>query len=241
MTAHDEDDGPAAYASPACFMHEVDPAYMGLTETTNPREWADVKRWRKAERERLIKERLAIPADMRRRYGEQIAARLEKAIGDVTGMIISAYWPFRGEPDLRPLLERVAVRGGRTALPVVTARGGPLVFRAWASGDPLERGVWNIPIPTSDSEVVVPDVVIAPVVGFDPACYRLGYGGGFFDRTLAAMSNKSRVFGVGYCQAAIATIYPQPHDIPMNLVVTEDNAVSTGTINCRHDGHVDRG
>lgn len=241
MTGHDEDDGPAAYASPACFMHEVDPAYMGFDKAADPHEWADVMRWRKAERERLIKERLAIPADVRRRYGEQIAARLEKAIGDVTGMIISAYWPFRGEPDLRPLLERVAVRGGRTALPVVTARGEPLVFRAWTSGDPLERGVWNIPIPTSDAEVVVPDVVIAPVVGFDPACYRLGYGGGFFDRTLAAMSNKPRVFGVGYCQAAIVTIYPQPHDIPMNLVVTEDNAVSTDTINCRHDGHVDRG
>jgi 5-formyltetrahydrofolate cyclo-ligase len=127
----------------------------------------------------LIKERLAIPADVRRRHGAQIAASLEKAIGSMTGVIISAYWPFRGEPDLRPFLERVAA-GGRTALPVVIARGQPPCLRA--SDDPLERGVWNIPVPASDAEVVVPDVVIAPVVGFDSACYRLGYGGGFLRR-----------------------------------------------------------
>lgn len=65
-------------------------------------------------------------------------------------------------------------------------------------------------------------MVIAPVVGFDPICYRLGYGGGLFDRTLAAMPERPRVFGVGYKQAAIPTIYPQPHDIPMDIVVTED-------------------
>ena len=241
MTGYDKDDEPTGYASPACFMHEADPAYMGLIETVDPRERADLMHWRKAERERLIKERLAIPADVRGRYGEQIAAKLEKTIGDVAGLIISAYWPFRGEPDLRPLLKRVAARGGRTALPVVIARGKPLVFRAWVSGDPLERGVWNIPVPAGDAEVVVPDVVIAPVVGFDPACYRLGYGGGFFDRTLAAISNNPRIFGVGYCQAAIATIYPQPHDIPMDLVVTEDDVVSAVKVNNRRDEHVARG
>jgi 5-formyltetrahydrofolate cyclo-ligase len=225
MTGQSDDEGPATYASPACFMHEVDPAYMGLSEA-NPRQRADVMRWRKAERDRLIAARLAIPGHLRRRHGERIAVHLEEAIGDVAGLIVSAYWPFRGEPDLRTFLDRVAARAGRTALPVVVARGQPLLFRAWSRGAPLQRGVWNIPVPPEDAEVVQPDVVIAPVVGFDRACYRLGYGGGFFDRTLAAMPKRPRVFGVGYKQAAIPTIYPQPHDIPMDMIVTEDAIVA---------------
>ena len=91
----------------------------------------------------------------------------------------------------------------------------------WAKGQRLQRGVWNIPVTGEDAEVVAPDVLIAPVVGFDANCYRLGYGGGFFDHTLAAMTMKPRVFGVGYGQAAIATIYPQAHDIPMQAMFTE--------------------
>jgi 5,10-methenyltetrahydrofolate synthetase len=111
-------------------------------------------------------------------------------------------------------------RGATTALPVVVKKAHPLVFRAWQSGDKIERGVWNIPIPAEGVEVV-PDVAIAPVVGFDRACYRLGYGGGFFDRTLASLPRMPRVFGVGYAMQEIATIHPQPHDLPMSAVVTE--------------------
>ncbi len=226
MTGQGDDDHPATCASPPCFMHEVDPAYMGLSDIVDPRQRADIMRWRKVERERLTKERLAIPGDVRRAHGERISANLEDAIGGVAGLTVSAYWPFRGEPDLREFLEHVVVRGGRIALPVVVARGRPLIFRAWSKGEPLERGVWNIPVPAENAEVVMPDVVIAPVVGFDPVCYRLGYGGGFFDRTLAALSKRPRVFGVGYKQAAIPTIYPQPHDIAMDVVVTEDGIVA---------------
>jgi 5,10-methenyltetrahydrofolate synthetase len=224
MTAHSEDHRPAV-TSPSCFAHEIDPSGKGLA-AAEPQQRANVMRWRKAERERLIKERLAIPSAIRRRHAEQIAANLEEAIGDVEGRIVSAYWPFRGEPDLRAFLRRIAARGGGTALPVVVTRGQPLVFRAWAPGEALKPGVWSIPVPTADAEVVVPDVVIAPLVGFDPACYRLGYGGGFFDRTLAAAPNTPRVFGVGYAQAALATIHPLPHDIPMHTVVTENGTLA---------------
>lgn len=238
MTAHGDDDSTGTYASPPCFMHEVDPASMGLSNTSDPHERADVMRWRKVERERLIKERLAIPSDTRRRHAERIADNLEQVIGDVAGLIVSAYWPFRGEPDLRSLLERLAACGGCTALPVVIGRGQPLVFRAWAPGEPLQRGVWNIPVPHNDAEIVVPDVVIAPVVGFDRGCYRLGYGGGFFDRTLAAAPNTPLVLGVGYGQAAIGSIYPQPHDIPMNVVVTEDSVTSKASMSDGEDGRL---
>jgi len=222
MTEQNNDDQTGTFASPPCFMHEVDPAYMGAGRTDDSQQHTDVMRWRKAERARLIKERLALAANIRRQHGERIIAGLEEAIGNVNGLTVSAYWPFRGEPNLRPFMKMVESRGGRCALPVVVAHGTPLIFRVWATGDPLGRGVWNIPVPKEEAEIVAPDVVIAPVIGFDPACYRLGFGGGFYDRTLAALSQKPRVFGVGYSLAALPTIYPQWHDIPMDAVVTEE-------------------
>lgn len=221
MTQDKDDEEPGCFASPPCLMHEVDPAYMGLDDAIDPRQHKDVMRWRKAERERQIAERLAIPADQRRTLAERIADHAESAIGDVNGLTVSFYWPFRGEPDLRGLMDRIASRGGQCALPVVVERARPLILRAWASGEPLEKGIWNIPIPSEGAQVV-PDIVIAPVVGFDPNHYRLGYGGGYYDRTLAAMTNRPRFLGVGYAQAAIPTIYPLPHDIPMDMVVTEN-------------------
>lgn len=213
-----DNDEPAQYASPPCFMHELDPA---LRQPLS--DWSDVRRWRKAERERLITERLAISADVRATMAERIAEGLDAAIGDVAGKMISLYWPFRGEPDLRGWMESVNERGGRTALPIVVEKGQPLIFRAYRYGDRLERGVWNIPIP-AEGDPVVPNVVISPIVGIDPDKYRLGYGGGFFDRTLASLPRKALVIGIGYEMQRIPTIYPQPHDIPMDAVVTE-NAV----------------
>ncbi|WP_411034327.1 5-formyltetrahydrofolate cyclo-ligase [Shinella sp. BYT-45] len=219
-----DDDTPATFASPACFLHEVDPAYAGLPGPLDLRAWTDVNRWRKGERERLIAERLAVPAGVRAAQGEAIAVSLLSEIGDVEGRVISAYWPFRGEPDLRALMRQVAARGGLTALPVVVGKGRPLEFHLWRAGAALARGVWNIPIP-AEPRPCVPDVVIAPVVGYDPTCYRLGYGGGFFDRTLAALPARPRVIGVGSSTAQLATIYPQLHDIPMDMIVTEAGVV----------------
>jgi 5-formyltetrahydrofolate cyclo-ligase len=182
--------------------------------------WADIARWRKEERERLIAARLAIPAEERMRMAERTAAALDASIGRMEGRTVSLYWPFRGEPDLRSWLASVIERGGRTALPIVIEKGKPLLFRLYAPGDRLEKGVWNIPIP-AEGEPIVPDVVIAPVVGVDSANYRLGYGGGFFDRTLAALPRKPLVIGIGYEMQRIATIHPQQHDIPMDRIVTE--------------------
>lgn len=208
------------YASPPCFAHESDPAEDARREL-DPQDRSAVMRWRKAERARLIAARLATEAEERRRSSRQIELFLEEELGNVSGLTVSAYSPFRGEPALRDLLKSIVARGGRTALPVVLEHGKPLFFRVWAPGDPTEPGAWGIPVPKARAEVVVPDVVIAPVVGFDPSCFRLGYGGGFFDRTLASLARRLRVLGVGYSQAAIPTIYPQPHDIPMDAIVTE--------------------
>jgi 5,10-methenyltetrahydrofolate synthetase len=176
--------------------------------------------WRKAERRRLIEERLAVDPRERQRRAVEIAANLSRFIGAPAGRLASAYWPFRGEPDLRPWMAGFTERGGRCALPVVVEKNTPLVFRAWKNGDKLVRGVWNILMP-ADGPAIVPDIVIAPVVGHDADGYRLGYGGGFFDRTLAAMSPRPIIIGAGYADAALSTIHPLPHDIPMTAIVTE--------------------
>jgi 5-formyltetrahydrofolate cyclo-ligase len=107
---------------------------------------------------------------------------------------------------------------------VVVEKNAPLIFRLWRIDEALAPGVWNIPIPVNSAELA-PDVVIAPIVGFHQQGYRLGYGGAFYDRTLASVAKKPRVVGVGYSQAAIATIYPLPHDIPMDVIVTEEAIV----------------
>ena len=217
MSDEDETDLPE-YASPPCFMHELSRGAPLAPKRSDA--WGDVSRWRKAERRRLIDERLALVSADRIARSERLAEKLDQAIGRVSGRIVSSYWPFRGEPDLRNWAIKVIERGGRIALPVVLRKSEPLEFRVWQPGDPLERGVWNILVP-SRGPAVLPDVVIAPVVGFDTANYRLGHGGGYFDRTLAAMPRMPLRIGIGFATAKIATIYPQPHDIPMDTIVTD--------------------
>lgn len=206
------------YASPPCFMHELSSDF----QPQPPREaWIDVSRWRRAERTRLLAQRMALDVEERKARSERIAAALDGALARVSGRIISAYWPFRGEPDLRNWMIKVIERGGRVALPVVIKKGWPLEFRIWSPGDPLERGVWNILVPAHGPSVQ-PSIVIAPLLGFDEANYRLGYGGGFFDRTLAAMPRKPFVIGVGYSGTGLRTIFPQAHDIAMDIIVTDE-------------------
>src|SRR5690606_29767988 len=207
------------YASPPCFLHELQDGFQ--PQTSDPQVAADLKRWRKAERERLIAARLALSADERANHARAIAEKLDARLGDLAGKLVGLYWPFRGEPDLRGWADSVRARGGAIALPVVVAKATPLIFRVWKPGEKLEKGVWNIPVPAA-GDPVLPDIVISPVVGFDPSSYRLGYGGGFYDRTLASMPRRPQaVIGVGYALQAIPTIYPQPFDIPMDAVLTE--------------------
>jgi 5,10-methenyltetrahydrofolate synthetase len=179
----------------------------------------DVALWRKEKRAELIAHRMALPVEERTRVAAEVAAQLDQLIPAGSAAIVSVYWPFRGELDLRDWMRSANARGLRIALPVVVEKGQPLIFREWVPGARLTRGVWNIPIP-ADGPEVVPDVLISPFVGFDTQRYRLGYGGGFFDRTLAALQTPRTVIGVGHPSGALPTIRPQPHDIPMDLIVT---------------------
>ena len=227
-----DDDAGGCYASPPCFMHELDPAFVGFAGGVDAQQRTDVMRWRKAERQRLLAARRALDAETRRGCAERIAAHLDETLGDVAGATIGVYWPVRGEPNLRHWMERVIARGAVCALPVVIERHAPLVFRAWKPGDRLERGMWNIPEP-ADGAAVTPDIVVSPLLGFDRDGYRLGYGSGFYDRTLAALARKPRVVGVGYAHAALATIFAQPHDVPMDEILTENGRAGVSAAGAR--------
>jgi 5,10-methenyltetrahydrofolate synthetase len=182
---------------------------------TNP-EW---KVWRKLARQHILAARTALPPTLRQGMTAALMARLHPLLQEADGPI-SFYWPFRGEPDLRPLMRVLAAEGVEIALPVGKKLGEPLTFRPWEPGCAMTRGIWDIPIPATDLEIT-PQTVIAPLVGFDAALYRLGYGGGFFDRTLAQRKKPAEVIGVGFAMFQLPSIDPQPHDIPMSRVVTE--------------------
>lgn len=181
--------------------------------------------WRKAARVRLLAERAALPVAVRHDAGAAIAGHLERLlaarVGDLRGRVVSVWWPIKAELNLRHWMEALVARGAVVALPVVETRAAPLVFRRWTPDCRMGRGFWNIPVP-ENTPSVMPDITLAPVVGWDAAGYRLGYGGGYFDRTLAALDPRPLVIGVGLAAARVATIFPQPHDIAMDAIVTED-------------------
>jgi 5-formyltetrahydrofolate cyclo-ligase len=218
MSDPDPDDEPREFASPACFMHEMDGDYMGVPSAGMPR--PAIMAWRRSERARLVAERLAMPPAERAEQAARIAENLDSVLKDIAGKTVSSYWPLRGEPNLRNWVVSILARGAEHALPVVAEKNAPLVFRTWRPGEALVKGFWNIPVPEEGRETI-PDVTLAPVVGFDRQGYRLGYGGGYFDRTLAALSRRPFVIGIGYEQAAIETIHPLPHDIPLDVIVTD--------------------
>jgi len=179
-----------------------------------------LKSWRKAERERLIAARAALDHETLERYRQSIDAHLSRAFPGLASAKLAFCWPIRGEYDARHLVRTLRERGALTALPVVVAPKMPLIFREWHPGVHLAHGPLDIPFPL-DSPEVTPNGVLLPMNGWDQQGYRLGYGGGFFDRTLAALKDKPVVIGVAYEMARMETIFPQSWDIPVDYVVTQ--------------------
>lgn len=218
------DDADRRYASPPGMAGEIAADWFDPLGV-DPQQARDVAGWRKAERAQLRALRDAMgAADRRAASGaldRALRALLACRFDGMAGRVFSGYWPIKGEPDLRPLLAALAAEGARVALPVVETKAAPLVFRRWTPETRMIRGDWNIPIPPPEAERLAPQIALAPLVGWDGAGYRLGYGGGYFDRTLAALAPRPFAIGVGYEAARLATIHPQPHDIPLDAVVTE--------------------
>ncbi len=159
------------------------------------------------------------PAE-RTAWDDVIVVFLETGFPLLRGMVVGFCWPNKGEVDPRPLIQKLRGQGSRVVLPAVVARKQPLEFREWWLGSPMKTGVLGIPIPDGTS-VLVPDAVLVPPVGFSDEGWRLGYGGGYFDRTLAALSPQPLKICVAYELSRIPTIHPQPYDVPMDFIVTE--------------------
>ncbi|MEX0614463.1 MAG: 5-formyltetrahydrofolate cyclo-ligase, partial [Methylophaga sp.] len=133
---------------------------------------------------------------------------------------ISFYMPIRGEINCQPLIEQLLAKGWLAALPKIIAKDAALQFRQWTPVCDMQPETWQIPVPQNTSELI-PDVLLIPLVGFDKQLHRLGNGGGFYDRSLASMSPKPLAMGVGLELQNLGDIQPQPHDMAMDYVVTE--------------------
>ena len=174
---------------------------------------------RKNWRLELLARRAAQPAAERARADHDIGARLDQLLEDVEG-VLGFYWPIQSEYDARPAVTKWL--SGSTsrlaALPVVLRRAAPLVFRRWTVKTAMVPAGFGTSVPEPD-ERLAPQTLLVPLVGFDRAGYRLGYGGGYYDRTLAALSPRPVTIGIGYAACRLESIMPQNYDLKLDQLV----------------------
>lgn len=185
---------------------------------------------KKALRQQLVEARLAMTDRHQRALELQHVMRIWLVGRPDT--VIGAYWPIKGEFDPLPALHRWKEDGElldhpqrrRIGLPVVDKVHKTLVFHAWYPGCRMEEDAYGIPKP-KDTEVIVPTLLFVPCVGYGPGGYRLGYGGGFYDRTLATLQPKPYTVGLGYTQGFLPEFEPEPHDVPLDAILNENGQV----------------
>ena len=178
------------------------------------------------DKEQLRREALwrrdALPADARQAAAEAIAAR-KFPLPIAPGTIISGFMPLKSEINPLPLLRKLAGQDARLALPAVAGRGKPLIMREWVFGEPLIAGVWGIREPQPEAAAVEPDILLVPLLAFDRAGHRIGYGAGYYDLTLAQLRTRKPIIAVGLAFAAqeVAAVPATPRDARLDLVLTE--------------------
>ncbi|MGL6182758.1 MAG: 5-formyltetrahydrofolate cyclo-ligase, partial [Aestuariivirga sp.] len=178
---------------------------------------------KKSARGAAAKRRAEAHAALKDEAGLALAARgLPDGLADRRG-IVSGFIPYKSEITTLPLMAALLRLGWRTALPVVIAPDTPLVFRAWSPGDRLEPGVWDIPVPLAAAPEVLPDLLLVPGLSFDRKGFRLGYGGGFYDRTLAKLRAVKPVtaIGVAYHAQIVDEVVRDAFDAPLDYLMTE--------------------
>lgn len=198
-------------------MNEVDDKHENALPLSE--EWESISQWRRAKRESLVRSRIKVGSNQRKMNLEKIRLRLAEALETLHKGIIGFYWPIKGEFDLRSFVEGYLAEEWSAALPAVVEKDEPLEFRLWTPETELLPGIWNIPTPI-ERNVVEPTVLLVPLVGFDAEQYRLGYGGGYYDRTIVNFKKRPFTVGVGLNIMRLKTIYPQTHDIPMDKILT---------------------
>ena len=180
-----------------------------------------INAWRKQQRAALLERRQTLSPDDRQRAADIVAGKLGAIIAANRITSVGLYWPIKHEINLLPWAHELERQSNLAlCLPVVVTPKAPLEYWRWTPETGMKPGFWNIPVPIG-RDPITPDLVLAPLVGFDAQRYRLGNGGGYFDRTLSALHPRPIAIGVGYEFAALDTIKPQPHDIPMDAVLTE--------------------
>lgn len=177
-------------------------------------------------RDQALVAREALPSDARAVMERAIEGHLDGLVEQLRPQSLAFCWPYRAEPDLRAWVARWlgAGEGRLAALPVVLEKDAPLVFRAWAPGASMQVDRHGIPFPVA-GVTVLPDVALVPLNAFDASGFRLGYGGGYFDRTLAAM--RLQAIGVGFELGRVDSVMPQQHDRAMDWLVTEAGVFAT--------------
>jgi 5-formyltetrahydrofolate cyclo-ligase len=177
-------------------------------------------------RSAMLAWRAALAEDERRAAAEGLLATLRREMPFETPAVVSGFWPIKDEIDIRPLLIELFNVGCQLALPVVQGRGKPLLFRAWRPGDPLEAGVFGTLQPSARRETLEPDALIVPLLACDEEGWRLGYGGGFYDRTLGGLRARRDVTAVGV--AFNAQLVPEvphgPDDQRLDWLLTDKRA-----------------
>lgn len=181
---------------------------------------AALRLWRREQRTRILAARQGMSTAAHRAASRAIGQRLEGFLQAHRPAVLGAYWPIRREFNPLPLMQRLIAAGTRIALPSILEKNAPLEFRLWQPGARLAVGIYDIPYP-AEAPAVTPDALIIPLVGYDLAGYRLGYGGGYYDRTVPLLSPCPRLIGVGFEGAQLQTIYPQPYDIRMDCIITD--------------------
>jgi 5-formyltetrahydrofolate cyclo-ligase len=177
-------------------------------------------------RQAAIARRDAIPADVRQAAAETIAVRqFPLALGP--GVIVLGFMPLKSEINPLPLLQKLGEAGARLALPAIAGRGKPLTMRAWQFGAPLDRGQWGIREPKPEAPEVDPDILLVPLLAFDRAGHRIGYGAGYYDMTIARLRTIKPVtaIGIAFATQEIAAVPATPRDARLDLVLTEREVI----------------
>jgi 5-formyltetrahydrofolate cyclo-ligase len=164
--------------------------------------------------------------DERRAAADGLLATLRREMPFESRGVVSGFWPIKDEIDIRPLMIELFNAGCQLVLPVVQGRGKPLLFRAWRPGDPLEAGVFGTLQPSARREALEPDGLIVPMLACDADGWRLGYGGGFYDRTLAGLRARRPVkaVGVGFDPQYVADVPHGPDDQRLDWLLTDKRA-----------------
>ncbi|WP_438276627.1 5-formyltetrahydrofolate cyclo-ligase [Nitrobacter sp.] len=171
----------------------------------------------------------ALNAEQRANAARGIAAQMPP-LEITSSTIVAGYAPIRSEIDPVPLMQSLAARGAALAMPAIAARNAGLVFRAWKPGETLVRGTFGISEPPAAVTEVVPDIVLVPLAAFDRAGHRIGYGAGYYDRTLAQLRDRKPVIAIGLAFAVqeIPQVPALSHDVRLDYVLTEAGLFSFG-------------